>query len=155
MSIVHSKVSGQANTDAGKVGGADWDHQHLPGVGGMVPLGLVRTFAAPDPDGVDDVSAYCFGAITGLAYNSIDHRLSVAIDPAILPIVSAGVPDYYILWRKESAVWCPETLVFNSTTLNGSSQVIAINYDIRPVLGANAQFSQTVELVGILYVMVG
>ncbi len=155
MSIVHSKVSGQANTDAGKVGGADWDHQHLHGVGGMPLLGFVRTFGGPDPGGVDDVSAYCFGAITGLTYDSGDHRLMVAIDPAILPIVADGVPDYFMHWRKESPVWCPETLVAGGVTRNGSNQVIELIFDIRPVLGANAQFSQVVELVGLLYVLVG
>lgn len=154
MSIVHSKVSGQPNTDSGHVGGADWDHEHLHGVGGMFMNGFVRTFAGPDPDGVDTASAYCFGAITGLAYDSGDHRLTVTINPNDLPIVSGGVPDFYIQWRKESPVWCPETLVYGGVTRNGSNQVIALRYDIRPVLGANAQFSQVVELVGILYVLV-
>ena len=155
MSIVHLKVSGLPNTEAGKVGGADWDHPHLHGVGGMPALGFVHTFAAPDPDGVDTESAYCYGAITGLTYDNIDHRLTVAIDPAVLPIVPGATPDYYILWRKESPAWCPQTLVFQSATTNGSGQVTALTYDIRPVLGNNAGFAEVVELVGILYVMIG
>jgi hypothetical protein len=155
MSIFHAKVSGNANTTPDDVGGEDWDHHHLHGVGGMFAHGFVRTYAAPDPDGVDTESAYCFGAITGLVYNSEDHRLTVTINPDGLPIVPGGVPDFYILWRKESPVWCPETLVFNSSSTNGSGQVVSLTYDIRPILSANAQFSQVVELVGILYVMVG
>ena len=42
MSIVHNKISGLANTDAGLVGGADWDAAHVHGDGSLFPLGLLR-----------------------------------------------------------------------------------------------------------------
>lgn len=42
MSIVHEKISGLANTDAGLVGGADWDADHVHAAGSLFPLGLLR-----------------------------------------------------------------------------------------------------------------
>lgn len=38
MFLRHNKVSGQANTDPGKVGGADWDGAHALAAGSMFPV---------------------------------------------------------------------------------------------------------------------
>ncbi len=149
MSIVHAKVSGNANTSPDDVGGEDWDHHHLHGVGAMFVHGFVQTSGSPDPVGVDCVGAYCFGAITGLTYDVDNHILTVAINPDFLPIVPGGVPDYYINWRKESPTWCSSALRPWGVTKNGSNQVIALRYLIDP------QFSQYVDLAGTLYVLVG
>jgi len=41
MILTHEKVSGEANTDAGKVGGADWDEPHVLEVGSLFTVNVI------------------------------------------------------------------------------------------------------------------
>lgn len=41
MILTHEKVSGLANTDAGKVGGADWDDPHVLEVGSLFIINVL------------------------------------------------------------------------------------------------------------------
>lgn len=63
----HLKVSGNANTDANKVGGADWDAAHVHEIGDFFPIGVARWFA----DAGDPVQAFSGrGKVTGQTYAS-------------------------------------------------------------------------------------
>jgi hypothetical protein len=158
MSIVHSKVSGQANTDAGKVGGADWDHHHLHGPGDIFMVGLAK-FSADPTLGVDTATPYLAGAITGITYDAGDLRVGIQLpytmvseSPVIFPdcpVVPGSTVDYFIDFSYRSALFCPQTL-----SERGMDQFGNMSYDIQPFNSANAMFSQPVEIVAKLYAIV-
>lgn len=147
MSIVHSKISGLPNVDVDHVGGADWDDQHLHGPGAIFLYGMARIESDP-VFGVDAAYAWCTGGITSVEYNDIDYKLKFVIDQDNVPVVPGATVEYFIDATKESAAWCPESLTY--TGINSSG----MTFEIRPLMGTNAPFSEQLVLLAKLYVIV-
>lgn len=147
MSIVHSKISGLPNVDVDHVGGADWDDQHLHGPGAIFLYGMARIESDP-VFGVDAAYAWCTGGITSVEYNDIDYKLNFVIDQDNVPVVPGATVEYFIDFTKESVAWCPESLTYIGINSGGMA------YDIRPLMGTNAPFSEQLVLLAKLYVIV-
>lgn len=147
MAIRHSKVSGELNTDPALVGGEDWDSAHAYGPGSIFSYGMARIDADPVL-GVDTENAWCFGGITGVSYNDLDYKVTIAIDQENAPVLPGSSVEYLIIFVKESAAWCPESLDYIGINTSGMA------YNIRPLNGVNAPFSESVRIFAKLYCLV-
>jgi len=85
---------------------------------------------------------------TGVVYNDIDYKLKFVIDQDNVPVVPGAAVEYFIDFTKESVAWCPESLTYIGINSGG------MTYDIRPLNGTNAPFSEQLVLVAKLYVIV-
>lgn len=158
MSIVHSKVSGLPNTEAGKVGGSDWDHAHLHGPGDMFIIGFAW-FPASSVDGVHVADAEVFGAISSLSYSDQDYQVVFQLQTRMvdgnlvvlpdLPVVPGATIEYFMEFSYLSASFCPQIL-----TGGGISNLGKMTFNIGPFNGVNAPFSIDVEVTAKLYAIV-
>jgi len=77
MILKHEKVSGEANTDAGKVGGADWDEPHVLELGSLFTVNVIGfdwqvSGAVTSPTNIRPVSSQFAKTATGMWDAAVD-----------------------------------------------------------------------------------
>lgn len=90
MSLKHKKVSGLENTAVDKVGGEDWDDEHVFSTGDVFLFGWANLLFDGTTGGVSEASPAVVGDIVFVSGSGSKYRMTMNIDISKLPI-RAGV----------------------------------------------------------------
>lgn len=138
MTMIHSKVSGEANTDPGLVGGEDWDAPHVYPPGSAFLLGV----AGVSIDTGVLTEDFLSGGVTATSYNDTTHRISLTLDVASLPIPDGAGHTPRIAVSKQS-----DSFVAQSPTVYSyDAPTGALVLEVGTIAGGAAEFSAPVAL---------
>lgn len=138
MSMVHSKVSGETNTDPGLVGGEDWDAPHVYPVGSAFVYGMAE--ARFDTGAITEI--YVSGGVTDIGYNDTTHQISLTLDVAgmPLPVDALHVPRFIVSKQSDSFV------AQSPTFLSYDDITGTLILEVGTLSGGAAEFSAPVVL---------